>query len=117
MKSIAEATLERWFSKNFRDRNPQEIANVREMLLTTPAQGYAGCSAAIRDTDHRWGIGEVKLPTLVIVGSLDPATPPAGGEFIARRIPGARLARLEAAHLSNLEASEPFIAEVNKFLA
>lgn len=117
MKSIVDATLERWFSKNFRERHPQQVSNVREMLLTTPAHGYAGCSAAIRDADLRWGIGEIKLPALVIVGILDPATPPAGGEFIAKRIRDAKLARLEAAHLSNLEKSEQFTAEVKNFLA
>ncbi len=72
---------------------------------------------AIRDTDQRWDIGTIKLPTLVIIGTLDPATPPAGGEQIANRIRGAKVARLEAAHLSNLEKSEQFTAEVQKFLA
>lgn len=117
MSAVVDATIERWFSKNFRDGNSPAVPAVRKMLMTTPAHGFAGCSAAIRDADQRWGIGDVKLPTLVIVGTLDPGTPPAGGEEIARRIPGAKIARLEAAHLSNLEKSEQFTAEVQKFLA
>jgi 3-oxoadipate enol-lactonase len=117
MASVVDATLDRWLSKNFRANNPQTEASIRKMLLTTPAHGYAGCSAAIRDADQRWDIGAVKLPTLVIIGTLDPATPPAGGEAIAERIRGAKVARLEAAHLSNLEKSEQFTAEVQKFLA
>lgn len=117
MSAVVDATIERWFSKNFRDGNPPAISAVRKMLMTTPPHGFAGCSAAIRDADQRWGIGDVKLPTLVIIGTVDPGTPPAGGEEIARRIPGAKIARLEAAHLSNLEKSEQFTAEVQKFLA
>jgi 3-oxoadipate enol-lactonase len=109
--------LERWFSNDSHKRNLPAISAVRKMLMTTPAHGYAGCSAAIRDADQRWGIGAVKLPTLVIIGTLDPGTPPAGGEEIASRIRGAKVARLEAAHLSNLEKSEAFTAEVQKFLA
>jgi 3-oxoadipate enol-lactonase len=117
MAAVVEATLERWFSKNFREHRPETIASIRKMLLATPAHGYAGCSAAIRDADQRWDIGAVKLPTLVIIGTLDPATPPAGGEEIARRIPGAKVVRLEAAHLSNLEKSEAFTSAVGDFLA
>jgi 3-oxoadipate enol-lactonase len=117
MTAVVDTTLERWFSKNFRDTNPQAVASVRKMLMTTPAHGYAGCSSAIRDADQRWDIGSIKLPTLVIIGTLDPATPPAGGEQIAARIPRAGVARLEAAHLSNLEKGEQFTAEVRKFLA
>jgi 3-oxoadipate enol-lactonase len=117
MTAVIDTTLERWFSNDSHKRNLPAISAVRKMLMTTPAHGYAGCSAAIRDADQRWGIGAVKLPTLVIIGTLDPGTPPAGGEEIASRIRGAKVARLEAAHLSNLEKSEAFTAEVQKFLA
>jgi 3-oxoadipate enol-lactonase len=117
MKSVVDATLERWLSKGFRDGQPQAVARIREMLLTTPSHGYAGCSAAIRDADQRWDIGDVKLPVLVIIGTLDPATPPAGGEFIADRIRNAKRAHIEAAHLSNLEKGEQFTSEVKSFLA
>lgn len=116
MTALVDATIERWFSKKFRDAKAPVIEKVRKMLLATPKQGYAGCSAAIRDADFRWAIGGVKLPTLVITGSLDPATPPEGGEFIAQRIPRAKLVSLEAAHLSNLEQSEPFTRAVENFL-
>jgi 3-oxoadipate enol-lactonase len=116
MKALVDATLERWFSQKFRDAKSPVIGKVREMLLTTPKHGYAGCSAAIRDADFRWAIGGVKLPTLVITGSLDPATPPQGGEFIAQRIPRAKLVSLEAAHLSNLERSGQFTRAVEDFL-
>jgi len=117
MTAVIDTTLERWFSNDSHKRNLPAISAVRKMLMTTPAHGYAGCSAAIRDCDQRWGIGAVKLPTLVIIGTLDPGTPPASGEEIASRIRGAKVARLEAAHLSNLEKSEAFTAEVQKFLA
>jgi 3-oxoadipate enol-lactonase len=117
MKSVVDATLERWLSKGFREKEPQAVAKIRDMLLTTPAHGYAGCSAAIRDADQRWGIGSVKLPTMVIIGTLDPATPPAGGEFIADHIKGAKRAHIEAAHLSNLEKGEQFTSTVKHFLA
>jgi len=52
----------------------------------------------------------------VIVGERDPSTPPAAGESIAVKIPGARLARLDSAHLSNIERPAEFTAVLLDFL-
>jgi 3-oxoadipate enol-lactonase len=117
MVAVVDPTLERWFSKEFAKNNPQTVSMVRKMLMTTTPHGYAGCSAAIRDADQRWGIGSIKLAVMVIVGKVDPATPPQGGEFMAKRIPGAKLVELDAAHLSNLEKSSQFTEAVKNFLA
>ena len=45
----------------------------------------------------------ITAPTLVIVGKQDPATPPSAGEAIAKQIKGAKVAALDAAHISNIE--------------
>jgi 3-oxoadipate enol-lactonase len=58
----------------------------------------------------------VATPTLVIAGDQDVATPPALGEELAAGIPGARLAVLPAAHLSNVEQAEAFAALLLEFL-
>mgnify|MGYP000042845576 CR=1 FL=1 len=39
------------------------------MLLATPAEGYAGACAAVRDNDLREAIAGIRAPTLVIAGS------------------------------------------------
>ena len=45
----------------------------------------------------------------MLAGSEDPATPPAQGEAIRQRIPGARMSILAGAgHLANLEQPEAF---------
>lgn len=116
MAVIVDATLERWFSEGFRERDKETIAKVSEMLSTTPPLGYAGCCAAIRDMDQREAIASVTTPVLVIVGGVDPATPPAAGKLIAETIHGAELLELDAAHLSNLEQPEAFTKAVLDFL-
>jgi 3-oxoadipate enol-lactonase len=78
------------------------------MIAETPAQGYIGAAMAIRDMDLRASLPRITVPVLVIVGSQDPATPPAMGEQIAAGVAGARFAILEAAHLSNVEQPEEF---------
>ncbi|HET7789126.1 MAG TPA: 3-oxoadipate enol-lactonase [Myxococcales bacterium] len=117
MTALAEGVIERWFTPEFRARDPEAVDKVRKMLLATPGAGYAACSAAIRDQDQLESISAIRAPTLVITGSRDPATPPEHGRAIAGRIRGARVVELEAAHLSNIEARDRFNAAVSGFLA
>jgi len=117
MKGVAEGVIERWFTPEFRKREPQAVDKVRRMLLETPPAGYAACCAAIRDQDQREAICAVPVPTLVVAGARDPATPPEHSRIIASKIPGARVVELEAAHLSNIEARDRFTASVLEFLA
>ncbi|HEY6912803.1 MAG TPA: 3-oxoadipate enol-lactonase [Myxococcales bacterium] len=117
MTALAEGVIERWFTPEFRARDPEAVEKVRKMLLATPGEGYAACCAAIRDQDQLDSISAVRAPTLVIAGSRDPATPPDHGRAIASRIRGARFVELPAAHLSNIEARDRFNASLSEFLA
>ncbi|TCT12703.1 3-oxoadipate enol-lactonase [Tepidamorphus gemmatus] len=116
MAAVTDAVIERWFTPEFRAARPDKVAPVRRMLLDTPAAGYAGCCAAIRDMDQREAVTSIRIPTLVIGGSRDPATPASMAEELASSIPGARLSILEAAHLSNIEQEEAFNDTVSTFL-
>lgn len=116
MKVITDAVIERWFTKEFRQTSPKDIEPIVEMLHTTKAEGYAGNCAAIRDVDQRWPISDITTPTLVIGGKLDPATPYEAAELIAKRIPGAKLVGLDAAHLSNIEQPDAFTKALDGFL-
>jgi 3-oxoadipate enol-lactonase len=108
MKGVTESVIERWLTPEFRAREPQAVERVRRMLLETPPEGYAACCAAIR---------AIRVPTLIIAGARDPATPPEHSRIIASKIPGARVVELDAAHLSNIEARDRFTATVLDFLA
>lgn len=112
MKSVASATVERWFTPAFRAKAPATVASIQKMLEEANAEGFAACSAAVRDFDFREQVSKICLPTLVISGAHDPGTPPADGRFLAQQIPGARYAELNAAHLSNLEDQDRFNSEL-----
>ena len=108
--------MERWFTKDFRERNPQAMARMREMFLATKPDGYLGCGEAIRDMDHRPLLAKINAPTLVIAGKHDPATPLDSNEFIRQHIPGARIAVLDAAHIANIEQPQVYADTVLRFL-
>ena len=116
METIVQGTMERWFTAAFRARAPETVERVREVFRRTPPAGYIACCEAIRDHDERDAIAAIRLPTLVIAGTHDPATPPADGRFLAESIPGARYVELDTAHLSNLEAADEFTETVFKFV-
>jgi 3-oxoadipate enol-lactonase len=113
---FANGVVSRWFTEDFAKRMPTQVEAARQMLLHSPPEGYAATCAAIRDEDLREAIYRVNLPTLVISGAQDAATTPADGRFVAEKIPGAKYLELNAAHLSNIEAAEPFTAALLKFL-
>ncbi len=117
MAALADGVVERWFTEAFRAQPSIAVEGVRQMLLETPPQGYAACCAAIRDMDLRETIRAIRVPTLVIVGAQDPATPPEKAEEVHARIPGAHLEVIpDAAHLLNIEQDVAFDASLLAFL-
>ena len=116
LATMVDANMERWFTKGFRERAPQAIARMKEMFVATPVAGYVASCEAIRDMDFRATNPSITAPTLVIVGAQDPATPPSAGEAIAKQIKGAKLASLEAAHISNIEQPQAYTDTVLNFL-
>ena len=116
MKSIAAGVMERWFTPAFRAKEPATVAGIQKDLEGTNPQGYRSCCAAIRDYDCRGQLEKIGVPTLVITGAHDPATPAADGRFLAAHIPGAKYLELHAAHLSNIEDRDRFTREVEEFL-
>jgi 3-oxoadipate enol-lactonase len=117
MKAVAPGLMERWFTADFREKNPAAVDWIRRMVLDAPVEGYLACCAAVRDADLRERVGEIKIPTMIVAGSSDPVTPPAEAEFLAGKISAARLRELPAAHLSSVEAAAQFNEAVLQFLS
>jgi 3-oxoadipate enol-lactonase len=116
MAALVDATIERWFTKGFVERAPETIAGIRKMIAGTPAQGYCGCCAAIRDMDQRESIRGIAKPVLLISGDHDPATTPTMMQLMRERIRNARWLSLDAAHISNIEQPEAFTRALQEFL-
>ena len=116
LAALAPMQMERWFTKGFREKNAQAIARITEMFVATPVDGFIGCCEAVRDMDFRQSTPTITVPTMVIVGSQDPATPPSAGEDIHKMIKGSTLVAIDAAHLSNVEQPKAYTDAVLNFL-
>jgi 3-oxoadipate enol-lactonase len=97
IEPIADAVLQRWFTPRFHDKWADDLAGWRNMLVRTPAHGYAGTCAAIRDADLRADAGRIAVPTLCVAGEQDGSTPADVVRGTADLIPGARFALIEGA--------------------
>ena len=115
--AISEDVLQRWFTAAFRTTNPAVVAKTKQMIDCTNTDGYIGACAAVRDFDFWSKIASISAPTLVIAGSQDASVPAADVQQMAKQIPGARYAELNAAHISNIEDAGRFTSEVLNFLA
>ncbi len=105
--AVADAVVERWFTPEFRASRPETHHWAMRMLRATDPEGYAGCCEAIRDMDLRGRLDRIEVPTLVVAGADDPATPPGHGELIRDSVPDARFELVpHAAHLANVEQPE-----------
>ncbi len=117
MAAVERAVMERYFSPRVRASSNPQVATTRAALLAANPVGYAGCCAAIRDMDHRPLLNRIAMPTLVVGGTLDTATPWEGhGDLLAASIPGAHAAVFEAGHLSNVELPSAFTNALFDFL-
>ena len=117
IEAAADSIMELWFSAAFRSSRKEETADWRNMLVRTPAAGYLGTCAAIRDADLSAEAARIDAPTLCIAGSEDGATPPDLVRATADLIPGAGFEVIEGAgHLPCIEQPEVMAGLITSFL-
>jgi 3-oxoadipate enol-lactonase / 4-carboxymuconolactone decarboxylase len=116
MAPLVEPVLARWVTEDFRDTPAAE--GLRAMLRRTDPQGYAGAAEALADADLTAATATLRLPTLVLVGEHDQATPPATARAIQAAIPGAELTVLPGvAHIPTMQWPDDVTGAIAAFLA
>ncbi len=96
---------------------PGAVVEAERALQETAAVVTLGDFLACDRFDVMTRLGRVETPTLVVVGLDDRLTPPKYAAYLARTIPGARLAEIEAAgHFPQLEQPAAVNAALRAFL-
>jgi 3-oxoadipate enol-lactonase len=117
MSAVVDGAMARWVAPAVLTDNPPLVTRLKRMILATPPPGYVGWCHAIRALDITARLPAIRLATRVIVGALDPATPPAAAEVIQKAIPGADLVVVPGvSHMLHVEAPAAFHAAVIPFL-
>jgi len=116
MAAVVDATLDRWFTPA--ERHGALARATRERLLADRVENWSATWHAIAGHDALPRLGGVTMPTLVVAGELDQATPLAAAQRLADAIPGARWACLRGApHMMQMEAGEALSNLAREFLA
>jgi 3-oxoadipate enol-lactonase len=109
LAALADGTMERWFTDEFKKVNPVRWREIRDTISGTTPQGSAGCMSAIQNFNYEDRLPTIKTPTLVICGDEDQGTPPDRNQLIASKVPGGRYEGIAAArHLPNVERPDQF---------
>lgn len=103
MSAIADSTLERWFTDNFRISNPSKVNQTKAMFMANNTLGYINCCAAVRDANFSDSIKNISTETLIITGNEDGITDENAANTMAEKIPNSKVEILNARHLASTE--------------
>jgi 3-oxoadipate enol-lactonase/4-carboxymuconolactone decarboxylase len=112
MAPVAATADARWFTAGF--TVPRLVQDHRE---ADPA-AYAACCDALAAFDIRDRLPSITVPTLLIAGREDPATPPAHLREIADAVPGSALVEIPgASHLAPAQCPEAVLTALRAHLS
>ena len=115
---LVDSMLPRVLGETTRRERPELVEAVRRVMMAAPPQGIAAAPRGMAERpDMTAALGEIRCPTLVLVGAEDVASTPAEMRGMAEAIPGAKFVEIPAAgHLSPLENPTAFNAAMVEFL-
>ena len=117
-RSIAAAMTAKIFSPVTQQHQPELVAQVRETIAATDPRTIAAAQRGMAERpDMTAVLGEINVPTLVVVGRDDALSPPAEMRAIAEAIPGAEFVEVsEAGHLAPMENAPAVNEAIRRFL-
>jgi 3-oxoadipate enol-lactonase len=115
---LVHPAIERWFTPEFAAAQGEIVRRYAAWIGENDAIGYAAACRSLAALDLRARLGEIRCPTLVVVGDRDEATPVSMAEALAAGIAGATLRVVgPAGHLVTEERWAELNAALLAFLA
>jgi 3-oxoadipate enol-lactonase len=115
---VAEDMMKKLFAPGTLEAGGDEVASIRAVMENARPEGVAAALHGLATRpDSRELLGQIEVPTLVIVGEHDVISPPDEMKAIADAIPGAEFLLVEGAgHMAPLEKPEAVNAAIGAFL-
>ena len=92
--SIAEIAAKRVFSPAYLAAHPEAIEGRKAVLLEIDPKAFQAACKILQEADLELLLHRIQVPTLVVCGEFDQATPPPLNKAIAEKVPGARYVEL-----------------------
>jgi pimeloyl-ACP methyl ester carboxylesterase len=111
------AAIERWFTPEFREGNPEIVERQIQRVLGNDPLGYAAAYRVFAESDVIDELHKISCPTLVMTGEHDTGSTPAMARAVHQRIAGSRLVILPRyRHSLLIEATAEVVRELRTFL-
>lgn len=115
--SIAEIAAKRVFSPAYLSEHPEKIEERKKVLMGIEPKAFQAACRILQETDLVPLLHHMKVPTIVVCGEFDQATPPALNKQIVEKVPGAKYVELPGCgHCPPLEQAEQFLAAIKDFV-
>jgi len=104
MDGVLDETLARWFTSTaLSDVNHEGVAYARATLRSHDPSTFANSWRALASHSTLDLLGRIQVPTTVIAGEQDMATPPTKSFEVAERLPNSRFVTMPGPHMLQLE--------------
>jgi 3-oxoadipate enol-lactonase len=115
--SIAEIAAKRVFSPAYLAAHPEKIEERKAVLLGIDPKAFQAACKILQEADLEPLLHRMQMPTLVVCGEFDQATPPPLNKSIADKVAGARYVELPGCgHCPPLEQPQAFLAAIKDFV-
>jgi 3-oxoadipate enol-lactonase len=118
MASIAPIAASRVYHSDYLTQHPAVIEERRRVLAAIDPVAFTAACEFLIDCDLVPRLASLRLPTLVVYGELDQATPPALNEIIAAKIPACEILKItNCGHCPPLENPGAFLRSISRFIS
>jgi 3-oxoadipate enol-lactonase len=118
LRDMIDFQLTRWFSDGFRANHPEVLKRMTDIFVANDVDCYGASCELLGAADTRAQLGSFKMPTAIVVGEEDYATPVAMARQLHEAIPQSTLNIIAGArHLTPIECPDRIAAELRGLLA
>jgi pimeloyl-ACP methyl ester carboxylesterase len=115
--AVAEIAAKRVHSPAYLAAHPEAVERRKQVLLGIDPKAFQAACRVLQETDLTPLLHHLRVPTLVVCGELDQATPPALNKTVAEKVAGARYVELPGCgHCPPLEQPQAFLAAIKDFV-
>lgn len=118
LATLVEFQAGRWFGDAFRAAQKSTVDRLVKVFLANHIDCYVKTCEMLGDGDLRAGLATIKVPTAVVVGAEDYATPVAMAEALHRGIAGSTLTIIPGGrHITPTEKPQDIAARIREVIA